>query len=111
MPYVFCHRIVICPLLYAPKFCDSKLDDDENYLGKIMAVNEWIYKYNEKNTSLHIYLDEIGVKNVPERVDQKVHHIYDEWNEPQWHRMLHLSSEAKSKVAEEVINVFAKLKD
>ena len=75
------NRVVICPLLYAPKFCDAKLSQTENHLPKIFRVNQWIKQFNEMNTGLHINLDEIGVKHVPESPNEKVEHIYGKFRE------------------------------
>ena len=102
-------RVVICPLLFAPKFCDAKLSQNENHLSKILCINKWIKDFNENTTGLHLELDKCGVKNVPKSSDETVEHLYDDWNEPQWNRMLHLSSESKSKVAQQLIQVFTNL--
>lgn len=103
------NRVVICPLLFAPKFCDAKLSQNENHLSKILCINKWIKDFNENTTGLHLELDKCGVKNVPKSSDETVEHLYDDWNEPQWNRMLHLSSESKSKVAQQLIQVFTNL--
>jgi len=103
------NRVVICPLLYAPKFCDAKLNQTENHLPKIFRANQWIKQFNEMNTGLHINLDEIGVKKIPESPTDKVEHIYEQWNETQWQRMLHLNRETKGEVATQLIDVFSAL--
>jgi hypothetical protein len=96
-------------LLFAPKFCSNRLPPHENHLSKIIGVNKWIKKYNKKNTGLQINLDKKGVREVPNGVKDPLEHVYEDWNEPEWTRMLHLSSEAKSSIASEVITVFQKL--
>ena len=50
-----------------------------------------------------------GVQEVPNGVNDPIEHVYEDWNEPEWTRMLHLSTEAKSSIATEVITVFEKL--
>ena len=103
-------RVVICPLLYAPKFCDKRLPVEENLTSKIKAINNWITDFNKNTTGLTIPLDEHGIKQVPKSPNlHQIQHIYDDWNEPQWDRMLHLSAETKSSVAKELISVFRKL--
>ena len=109
LPWFFRFRVVICPLLYAPKFCDQRLKSDENYLEKIISINEWIKDFNRKTTNLSIDLDSQGVHRIPKLNEEGVQHDYDDWNEPQWNRMLHLNPTAKSIVAQEVIDVFTKL--
>jgi len=103
------NRVVICPLLFAPKFCSNRLPPAENHLSKIIGVNKWIKKYNRKNTGLQINMDKKGVQEVPNGVNDPIEHVYEDWNEPEWTRMLHLSTEAKSSIATEVITVFEKL--
>lgn len=103
------NKVVICPLLYAPKFCDAKLNQSQNHLPKILRVNQWIKEFNKMNTGLSVELDAIGVKRIPESPGEKVEHIYDQWNEREWNRMLHLNPESKSKVADQLINVFSTL--
>ena len=58
---LFCFRVVICPLLFAPKFCSNRLPPAENHLSKIIGVNKWIKKYNRKNTGLQINMDKKGI--------------------------------------------------
>ena len=101
--------MVICPLLFAPKFCSNRLPPAENHIAKIIGVNKWIKKHNKRSTGLQINLDKKGIKEVPTGVNDPIEHVYSEWNEPEWTRMLHLSSEAKSSIAAEVIEVFQKL--
>ena len=103
------YRVVICPLLYAPKFSDKRLPKTENFTSKIKAVNEWIVDFNKKSTGLHVDLDKYGIKEVPKNDNLEVQHIYEAWNEPQWDRMLHLNPETKSKVALEIIEVFKQM--
>jgi len=103
------NRVVICPLLFAPKFCDAKLQQKENHLSKIISINKWIKEFNENTTGLQMEMDKFGVKNIPKSSDEIVEHVYEEWNEPQWNRMLHLSSDSKSKVAQQLLEVFTKL--
>ena len=104
------NRVIICPLLYAPKFCDDRLPAPENHLEKIIEVNKWIKGYNKEQTGLKIELDKLGVNEVPKQ-GEKVKHNYDQWNEGQWTKMLHLNPAAKSKVAQQIFTVFRKLDD
>ena len=62
-------RVVICPLLYAPKFCDHLLNKNENLLAKIITVNQWIKNFNESTTGLNLNLDRLGVQSVPQYTD------------------------------------------
>lgn len=103
------NRVVICPLLYAPKFCDARLSPHENHLSKILEINQWIKKFNENTTQVHIELDAQGVASIPKSAKRPVEHVYDAWNEPTWQRMLHLNSEAKSKAAQVILRVFSEL--
>ena len=103
------NRVVICPLLFAPKFCDDRLNPNDNYLDKIINVNKWIKGFNKRQTGLKIGLDKLGVEKVPTEGATSVKHDYGQWNEPQWTKMLHLNSEAKSIVALQVFKVFSKL--
>ena len=103
------NRVVICPLLFAPKFCDDRLEPNDNFLDKIIQVNKWIKSFNKEHTGLKIGLDKLGVEKVPKVGATNVMHDYGQWNEPQWTRMLHLNAEAKSIVAQQVFKVFTKL--
>ena len=103
------NRVIICPLLYAPKFCDNRLPPEENHLEKIIEVNQWIKEFNQENTNLQIAMDKLGVEEVPKIGCSKVKHDYDQWNEPQWNRMLHLNPKAKSLVAQQIFTAFRKL--
>ena len=78
-------------------------------MSKILAVNSWIKEFNQNTTGIDFNLDKFGVKSVPNSPDEGVEHVYDEWNEPQWNRMLHLSQDTKAKAANQLIEVFTKL--
>ena len=43
-------RIIVCPLLYAPKYCDNRLPPKDNKLKDVIEVNQWIHKFNKDNT-------------------------------------------------------------
>ena len=43
-------RIIVCPLLYAPKYCDNRLPPQDNKLKDVIEVNQWIHKFNKDNT-------------------------------------------------------------
>lgn len=102
--------MVICPLLFAPKFCDNRISStDSNFLSKIIKINQWIKDFNTETTGLTVNLDAQGVHDIPTDASRGVQHKYEEWNEPQWSRMLHLSPDAKSIIAREVLDVFKKL--
>ena len=102
-------RVVICPLLFAPKHCDPRLPKNENHLAKIIEVNEWIREFNNATTGLKINLDAKGVLGIPRDPGDGVQHDYNQWNEPSWFKKLHLTPEAKSSIAIEVVNVFQAL--
>ena len=78
-------------------------------MSKILAVNSWIKEFNQNTTGIDFNLDKFGVKSVPNSLEEGVEHLYDEWNEPQWNRMLHLSQDTKAKAANQLIEVFTKL--
>ena len=41
---------MVCPLLYAPKYCDNWLPPKDNRLKDVIEVNQWIHKFNKDNT-------------------------------------------------------------
>jgi len=103
------NRIVICPILYAPKYCDNRLPPNQNYLHKVFEVNQWIHQFNRQNTGIDIHLDCQGVSFLPTDPSQGVTHNYSQWREPQWQRMLHMGKEAQESAAAQLLQVFESL--
>jgi len=101
-------RVVIASLLYAPKYCDARLNPQLNMIDKVRTVNKWIQEYNEKATGKQLDLHLHGVAGDPSIGDIK--HRYEEWREPQWERKLHFTQEVKGTVAKDLIKVFTDLK-
>ena len=52
--FIIC-RIILCPLLYAPKYCDNRLPPSDNKLKDVLEVNRWIHKFNKDNTGKSIF--------------------------------------------------------
>ena len=103
------NRVVICPILYAPKYCDDRLPPGQNFLHKVFEVNQWIHQFNKEIGGIVIDLDCQGVFSVPSVPDQGVRHDYSKWREPRWHKMLHLGKEAQESAAAQVLQVFKSL--
>ena len=78
-------------------------------MAKIFGINKWIKEFNQSTTGSKLNLDKLGVDALPNDSKDVIQHNYDDWNEPQWIRMLHLSPEAKSIAAQEIIQVFEHL--
>eukprot|EP00088_Acartia_fossae_P001606 TRINITY_DN10633_c0_g2_i1.p1 TRINITY_DN10633_c0_g2~~TRINITY_DN10633_c0_g2_i1.p1 ORF type:complete len:376 (-),score=56.54 TRINITY_DN10633_c0_g2_i1:243-1370(-) len=102
------NRIVLCTILYAPKFSDNSLPRNRNMTDKIRKVNAWIHNFNDESTGLHMKIHLNGVEGDPDT--QFLKHKYDDWNEPEVHRKLHLSSHVKDKIAGEIIQLFRDIK-
>ena len=101
-------RVVISSLLYAPKYCDSRLNPQYNMVEKVRAVNKWIQEYNEKATGKQLDLHLHGVIGDPSYGEIK--HRYEEWREPNWERKLHFSQKVKGTIAKDLMKVFFDLK-
>ena len=101
-------RVVISSLLYAPKYCDSRLNPQYNMVEKVRAVNKWIQEYNEKATGKQLDLHLHGVIGDPSY--GKIKHRYEEWWEPNWERKLHFSQKVKGTIAKDLMKVFSDLK-
>lgn len=106
----FNNKIVICPILYAPKYCDKSLPHSDNQLTKVIRVNKWIQNFNLNRTGFHLNIDiEHGVKKAPEETDHVIHHIYDHWKEPSILKKLHLTPDRKDIIAKQVVELFKNL--
>ena len=57
-------RILICPIVYAPKYCDNRLSAEENMLQKVIEVNRWIHNFNKENTGKFECRNSHGVSDV-----------------------------------------------
>ena len=99
-------RVVICPILYAPKYCDDRLPPGNNYLTKVFEVNAWIHRFNETNSGIPMHLDSQGLVAVPTCSSDGVRHDYSKWREPTWNRMLHMGKEAQESAAQQLLQVF-----
>lgn len=103
------NRVVISTILYAPKYCDNSLREKDNMREKVRQVNAWIEQFNEENTGEHLRLHLHGVKGDP--AVGALEHRYDQWNEPQKMRKLHLNLETKAVVAKDLLRIFENLKE
>ena len=99
-------RVVICPILYAPKYCDDRLPPGNNYLAKVFEVNAWIHRFNETSSGIPMHLDSQGLVAVPTCSSDGVRHDYSKWREPTWNRMLHMGKEAQESAAQQLLQVF-----
>merc|ERR1719300_821069 len=100
------NRVVICPILYAPKYCDDRLPPGNNYLTKVFEVNAWIHRFNETSSGIPMHLDSQGLVAVPTCSSDGVRHDYSKWREPTWNRMLHMGKEAQESAAQQLLQVF-----
>ena len=41
-------RLIVATLLYAPKYCDNRLSNNNNMVEKVREVNKWIEDYNQQ---------------------------------------------------------------
>lgn len=104
--YSVTNRVVICPILYAPKYCDDRLAPAQNYLEKVFGVNQWIHRFNQSESGITMNLDQQGVISVPDGPSGGVRHDYSKWREPNWQRMLHMGREAQESAAKQLLEVF-----
>jgi len=101
------NRVVISSILYAPKYCDPGLYQNQNHLQKVRDVNAWIHSFNESETGEQMNLHKHGVHGDPAL--GPVVHKYEEWKEPSKFRKLHLTDRVKGKVAADLIQLLENL--
>jgi len=100
-------RVIVATLLYAPKYCDNRLSNNNNMVEKVREVNKWIEDYNQQETGKHLKLHLHGVEGDPS-VGNLIHK-YNDWREPQWDRKLHFSQDVKSLIARDLVKLFNEL--
>lgn len=107
------NRIVLCTVLYAPKFCDRSLPPQFDMKDKVRKVNNWIESWNTAETGLHLKLHLNGVVGDPDKDIEgtDIIHRYEDWKEPQVSRKLHLTNNVKDKVALQVLQLFRDIKN
>lgn len=103
------NNVVISSLLYAPKYCDSRLPSQKNMLHKVREVNSWIEQFNMEETGLMLDLGRRGVEGDPMQGSSVVHR-YQDWRENMVERKLHLQQGVKDDIARELVDVFTNMR-
>eukprot|EP00090_Calanus_glacialis_P000442 TRINITY_DN10266_c0_g1_i1.p1 TRINITY_DN10266_c0_g1~~TRINITY_DN10266_c0_g1_i1.p1 ORF type:complete len:243 (-),score=77.16 TRINITY_DN10266_c0_g1_i1:102-830(-) len=103
------NKIVIASLLFAPKYCDSRLPRQKNMLHKVREVNSWIEQFNKEESGLMLDLGRRGVEGDPMQGSSVVHK-YQDWRENVVERKLHLQQEVKDDIARELVDVFTSMR-
>ena len=101
-------RVIISSLLYAPKYCDSRLNPKDNKVEKVRLVNKWIQEYNKDATGKQLNLHLHGVIGNPDY--GQITHRYEDFRELNWQKKLHCSQRVKGKIAVDLMKLFSDLK-